>query len=704
MLPLFGGSPAIWITSMLFFQGMLLCGYTYAHFGRHLIGSHVHSVIHIMLVILALTTLPIELSRDLQNRIYDYPVIAVLYVLLITIGLPFFVLSAGAPLLQKWFSFTHDPDAKDPYFLYRASNFGSLLALIAYPVLIEPNASLKLQSQLWAWGYWSLVILVFLAFIATRKNFSDFHENNSKVTNSSVSLKDRIYWVSLAFVPSLFLLSVTAFLTTNITPFPMLWILPLALYLGTYIMAFSKRPYFGSDFYSRWLPILVIPLSMVVILESSYPMLPISLLYMVVFAVVSLMCHTRLSETRPVTHHLTEFYLCIAIGGALGGVFAALVAPIIFNTLAEYPLVVVLACLIRPNNMKKHDIDWKDIAVPIVIFIYVVVSDGIMDAIQVAAGTVKTIAVIGVPLLVCFLVSENRIRFAFSVAALFISCSLVQISTDGNVLLSERSFFGIHRVIRSNDKKFHVLTHGVTIHGKQSLVQTKRSIPLTYYHPTGPIGQVFQVLDKVNPPKKVGIVGLGVGSLASYAQSNAKFTFYEIDPIVISIANNKQFFTFLSDSQGDIETVLGDARLTLQQATDHHYDLLVLDAFSSDAIPVHLLTYEAVQIYFSKIKYDGVVAFHITNRYLDLVPVLAKIAHHIGVPFICQDDSYFSDEEREEGKLESTWFVMSNNKEIVDILLKNGRWEKPVFPSKGRIWSDDYSNILSAIKWRVETD
>ncbi|HWP31556.1 MAG TPA: fused MFS/spermidine synthase [Fimbriimonadales bacterium] len=713
ILPLFGGSPAVWTASILFFQCALLFGYAYAHWAPKVLGTRLQTLVHIVLLAVVIVLfLPFSFQRGSYSG-EGKEVLYLLSLLTINVGPSFFLAAASAPLLQKWFARTSHPEAGDPYFLYVASNLGSMLALLSYPILLEPVTTLTQQNLIWANGYKVLALFIFLcALVVFRRQRNENHEtpplfsdesaegvNPTSLPHTNADGKYQIFrWLALSFVPSSMLLGVTSYLTTNITPMPLLWVIPLALYLFTFILAFSRRFRISTTKLGRWYALLIAPLSMVIIFEAAEPMWLLLALHLLVFFLAALMCHSELARSRPRTQYLTSFYLWIALGGALGGAFNAIVAPYIFKTLAEYPLALVLACFLRPSNGEKASYTITDALYPLLVGSLAILAAVIAGALRLDYGTARTLFTLGIPVLLCFFAIDRIPRFALSLGSLFLAASILAIGAGGRVLYSDRSFFGVHRVLSSNAGRFHTLVHGNTVHGRQSMLPDERYKPLTYYHPTGPIGQVFLEFSGPKQKKNIALVGLGTGSLAAYANPGQNVTFFEIDEEVVRIAENPKLFTYLQDCKAKYKIVLGDARITLMKEPPHRFGIIVLDAFNSDSIPVHLITKEAVEMYLTKLEEGGILAFHISNRYLELSPVLAGIADSLGLVCRLRIDSFLTDEEQIEGKLASRWVLLARKESDLGSLAIKPEWER-VLPDRGaRVWTDDYSHILSVFK------
>jgi hypothetical protein len=691
VLPRFGGSPQVWNASLVFFQGALLLGYLYAHLSSRALGARRQPWLHLGVMGLAALALPVSL-REWPWLVPGENPFGVLVTLAAAVGLPFLALSAGAPLLQRWYAATGARDSGDPYFLYSASNVGSMLALLAYPLVLEPLLPIRDQSRFWGFGYLVLVGLMAISAVALHRSPARADEVRREEEAEPVAWRTRLLWLALAAVPSSLLLGVTTYLTSNVTPVPLLWVVPLALYLLTFIIAFARKRPVGAGALARVLPLLATPLALVVILEATDPIVGLAVFHLVAFFVAALMCHIRLVDARPAAGQLTQFYLWMSLGGVIGGSFNAILAPILFRTLAEYPIALVAALLLRPPKEDGGRLRPLDLAFPVGIALLTAAAVWVVRSQEMAPGPASTLATIGIPAILCFLAVDRIPRFALGLGALFLASTLLQTTAPGAVVATERSFFGVHRVVRSPDGLLHQLMHGTTIHGKQR--KDLPHIPLTYYHPTGPVGQVFETMAGDPRRREVALVGLGVGSLAAYGAADETFTFYEIDPTVERLARDLELFTFLADSRAEVRVVLGDARLRLADAPDGAFGILVLDAFSSDAIPVHLLTREAFELYLSKLSEDGLIVLHISNRYLDLEPVVANLAASLGLVAFVQDDAP-TDEEAAIGKTSSVWALLARD---VRWIPQTRFWQTAQPDGRGKVWTDDFSNILGAFR------
>jgi hypothetical protein len=609
LLPLLGGSPAVWNTCMVFFQSLLLAGYLYAHAATTWLGPRRQAPLHVGLLLLPVVVLPLAVSPGWLPPADANPIPWLLALLLVSVGLPFFMVATSAPLLQKWFARTGHPGGRDPYFLYAASNLGSLLALLSYPLLLEPYLRLAEQSWLWSSAYGLLVLLTTACAVVVWRAPARAPGGEGPQTTAEpggagpperLAPGRRLRWVALAFVPSSLMLGVTTHLSTDIAALPLLWVLPLALYLLSFILVFARRPPLPRRLAERAFPMAVVLSALFFCLEALNPLwVPLYLdipLHLLTFFVVAVGCHGELAGDRPPERHLTEFYLWMASGGVLGGLFNALIAPVVFDRVVEYPLALVLAALLQPRAgapAERPLSRWLDLALPLGLAALAAVLFASLSAFR-FSSTAPSNVLAGLFLLLCYTFEGRPIRFALGVGGVLLASALSP-GHSGQTLYRERSFFGVLRVAHDPTGQYRQLIHGTTLHGQQSLDPARRDEPLTYYHRTGPAGQVLEVFQQRPAKPSVGVVGLGAGSLACYARAEQDWTFYEIDPSVERIARDPRFFTYLQDCRaGGLRVVLGDARLRLREEPDRRHGLIILDAFSSDAIPIHLLTREAL--------------------------------------------------------------------------------------------------------------
>jgi hypothetical protein len=732
LLPLLGGTPAVWNTCLLFFQTTLLAGYAYTLAATKRLTLKQQIILQCALLALACTSLPIALSTATINNVptEGNPAYWLIARLALTVGLPFFVLATTGPLLQHWFAATRHARARDPYFLYAASNAGSLIALIAYPALLEPHFTLSRQSLLWTIGYALLITLMLCCALALARarNHQQTTEaqittnelttdNRQRTTADHLSLRRRLRWLALAFVPSSLMLGTTTFISTDIAALPLLWVIPLALYLLTLILAFARRQIFSTRLLAFIMPGVTLLLVLVYLSGAAQPFALILSLHLLYLFFAALTCHTLLAADRPPAAHLAEFYLWLATGGALGGLFNALVAPAVFNSVIEYPLAVILACLLLPRTDKRRvptketTQTWQDELTPpkpqrarlfdltmpvgvgvLTLFLALVADRYISDYVQTLAVAV------GVPLIISYQFRRRPLRFALALAAVMLATGLhAQLNT--RTLYTARNFFGVLRVTHDSDPDQHRLYNGSTLHGRQYTDILRQCEPLSYYHREGPLGQVFNAYQARSAAKDVAIVGLGTGATAAYSRADERWTFYEINPEVVGVARAPEYFTYLINcAHAPVSVTLGDARLQLTHAPDAHYGLIVLDAFSSDAIPVHLMTAQALDLYLAKLAPAGLIVFHISNRSLDLHPVVADLARSRALACVARDDT--KPDQQTEGKEASQWVVMARRPEDLNHLTSDPRWYTLGGDPRRHVWTDDFSNIITIFKWR----
>ena len=699
VLPRLGGSPAVWTTCMLFFQVALLLGYWYAHIGPSWLGLRRHTAVHLVLLALCLFLLPITVTDTAGAARLEHPTLWLLAVLTISLGVPFVLLSSTGPLLQVWFSRTSHPSAHNPYFLYAASNAGSLLALLSYPFLLEPTTTLKGQTRLWSLGYVALVALVSVcAFYLMRSSGSSPHLPEPAATAAPrVSRGTMLRWVLLAFVPSSFFLALTTHMTTDIAAVPLLWIIPLVLYLLSFTMVFGRRSWIRQSVLLRWQPIGLIVLAIIDFWgpSASGPwLLP---LHLIVFFVTALVCHGELAATKPHPSRLTDFYLCIAVGGMFGGIFNALLAPALFDSVLEYPLTILIACAVRPwpaAQTSSNRIGWEPalITVACALMVWTRISDPDRPA---TAAVVFSSALVAV---ICLRMSRDPARFTLAIGLVVIG-AIITGGARPNILLKDRNFFGVREVREDPEKRMRWLMHGTTNHGAQSTDPAMRREPVTYYHRPGPIGDVFRAFPPV-AGRRVAVIGLGAGGLSAYAGSGEEWTFYEIDPDIARVATDTSYFTYLSDTPASTRLVLGDGRLAIAEAPDGYYDVIVVDAFSSDAIPTHLLTLEALSVYRRKLSPTGILAWHLSNRYLDLEPVLGNLLRTAGVAGLIRVNIDRAPVQETSG-YPTIWAAVGSTPEHLGALRKDSRWRPLRTRESVGVWTDDFSNIFRVFIWSV---
>jgi hypothetical protein len=859
VLPLLGGSPSVWNTCLVFYQAALLAGYLYAHWSLKWLGVRRQAMLHVALLCLPwlvlalpLSVPPLSLPAGWSPPRDSNPVPWLWIVLTARLGLPFVILAATAPMLQAWFADTGHRSSKDPYFLYAASNLGSMLGLAAYPLLIEPNLTLTNQGWWWAGGYGLLMALVtgcaMWLWMSRQSRAAILAASECAAIVQAAERHElpfarRLRWLVLALVPSSLLMGVTLHISTDVSPMPMLWVIPLGLYLLSFVLVFARwriLPHRWMVAIQAVLLVLTAGLFYLGNPESSSQTAGSAVLHLLAFFATAMVCHGELADDRPATCHLTEFYLWMSLGGVLGGLLNALVAPAIFNSVLEYPLMLVAACLLRPRPKDQsagNSLKWSTALIVFATLVLYCVNDnmhwdamagnwsqqwdlapdsgiarfwhtlgsfgdtyklalagmallpalilGMLAATVLAwcrtvrmrrackeAGTgslpigenaAKTVSseppaplssthvtpleitlgvlmvavlaaalyfidreglasdamlaeAIGLGMLATFGLARRPWLFALSLAML-LGTSFV-CAREQPAVYSARSFFGVLRV-RLNEfrrQQSHSLLHGSTLHGTQSRDPEDAQQPGTYYAWEGPVGDIFYELGEryasagrpgFRAGGRIGVVGLGTGTIAAYGEPGQQITYFEIDPAVKQIAEDPSLFTYLSDARSrgvGVEVVLGDARLTLADVPEGEFDVLLLDAFSSDAIPVHLLTREAIQLYVSRLAPRGLLAVHISNRHLELEPVLGNLADdpRLGLAARVREDNARDGWTRSA----STWVVLARRESdlggLVEVagLEKDWAWVPLNRDPQQHPWTDDFSNILSVIDWR----
>lgn len=684
VLPYLGGGPQIWNTCVLFYQLALLGGYGYAHLLSERLPPARQAIVHVLLCAAATASLFMA-PTSAPTQPPAWPILWLMGHLTWTIGLPFFVLSANGPLLQRWFS--HVSKGTDPYLLFTVSNLGSFLALGAFPFLIEPRMTRSLQMEYWRIGF----LLFFASLAACAAVF--YRLKNPKISSSRIDEPlPRARWIFLSFVPSSLMLGVTTYLTTDLSPVPLLWVAPLALYLASLIIVFLPSGPLWLKYCKTILPFVSLGLLSLV---NVGPMWTLLALHLGVFFIAAIVCHGELAGLRPSPQRLTDFYLCMVFGGALGGLFNALGAPLLFNRVHEYPLALLLACATAvwlPSNPEKQD--WKKAASGAAailagagFLLYRSTHPGIL--IGPALAVVIPLVLIGA----WAGLHRQRLLLGLVFAAVLILKS-AWTGKEEQVLYSGRSFFGIHRITADLKGEAIFFYHGRVSHGLQYREPWLRRRPAWYYDPAGPMGGIFELIRRMPLSPAVAVVGLGPGAISAYARPKEKWDLYEIDPAVARIAQDKNLFTYLHDSPAEKRIILGDARMTMAAAPDHGYKAIIIDAFGSDAVPVHLLTREAVALYLSKLTPDGLLIFHVSNAYLDLLQPVGDLGRSHGLAVIAAQDPGGSSDGIPRPR--SRWVLMSRNAKALAELAPPSMDKTP----KGRVWTDDYSDLFSAVRWR----
>ncbi len=705
LLPLFGGTPAVWNTCMVFFQFALLAGYAYAHASATLLGARRQAVLHLAVLALPLATLPFDFGNPQRTELTNAPVAWLLQELTVTVGLAFLVLSSTAPLLQKWLTETRHRSAHDPYYLYAASNLGSFAALLGYPLVVEPLLPLDRQSTWWTAGYGlcagCIVVCAVFSWFLPRRGIDAAIAPSDRPTFSHdaprITHLDRVRWIVLALVPSSLMLGVTTHITTDIAAVPLLWILPLALYLLTFVLTFMSKPILSLGVASWMMPYVMLPLSVLTFTSFLKWNAVLVGLHLAGFFIAAMVCHGQLAARRPDTRYLTQFYLLVSVGGVLGGTLNALIAPVAFDRVIEYPAMLVLACFLRRRGNlaaeKPGARRWDFLGPAILALVAGGIASGVVTA-GLEHRTLVAALIFGLPAVVCFSFKERPLRFGLGYAVLMVLLAVVAGGRPGDQIYLARNFFGIKRVTVDREAGVHAFFHGTTLHGNQNTQPDRRREPLLYFHRAGPLGDVFDIYSRRQKAKRVAIAGLGVGTMATYAQAGDEFTFYEIDPGVVEVASNPTYFTYLRDCLGRTNILVGDARLRLNEAGDGEFDLIILDAFSSDAVPTHLLTTEAVALYARKLATDGMIVFNVSNRFLDLVPIVGNVAHATGLACISRSDLRISHEHFLSGKSASIYCVVARDMKSLEPLLERGHWNRVDGRADMPTWTDQYCAVV----------
>ncbi len=708
VLPTLGGSPQVWNTAMVFFQAALLVGYLYAHLLQRIRSLKLQVAIHLTLLLVAAVVLPVSIHGALGQPDPARPILWLLGTLALSIGPPFAVLSATAPLLQAWFARVRagHQDGQNPYVLYAASNLGSFLALLAYPILIEPLMTLSGQRLGWSGGYGAFVLLIAaLAFAVWRRRAEGLGEAAVLPRTGSIPWLEKGLWVLLAAAPSSLMLGVTAHLSTDVASAPFLWVAPLALYLLTFVIAFQTRP---------WIPLWLTMVIQAALVAACTGLMPfqtgewafIFVVHLATFFFTTLMCHQLLARRRPPPDRLTEFYLLMSLGGVVGGAFTAMVAPTIFQTVIEYPLVLILVALFRPwGKGRPTPTEWVWLVpvlviclTPPLLILYLRHNPEMLGRLSLQDVELLSRFLYGGAAISAFMIRDRALLFAFALSILSISSH--QVVDRYEFRHVERSFFGVMRIAGFNDPLMggdvHMMMHGTTLHGAQARNPQFACEPTLYYARSGPIGQATEKVQLRRWDTHIGVIGQGSGGMAAYVRADDRMTFFEIDPMVDRLSRDSEWFTFINGcAQAPVRTVLGDARLTLEQEPDRQYDLLVVDAFSSDAIPTHLLTVEAIQTYLDKVREDGVVVLHLSNRNLELAEPVIAAARRLGAEEMYQ--LYF---EKSGGaqmaEASAEVVVLSPSEAGLAEFREDPRWLR-VDQIDVRPWTDDYVNLFGAL-------
>jgi len=718
VLPRLGGSPSVWNTSLAFFQVALLAGYGYAHALQRIRSLRAQALTHGAALLAAALALPLRINELVGAPSSNHPTLWLLGVLAVSIGAPFAVLSATAPLAQAWHARVYgEGEGKEPYVLYAASNLGSLLALLAYPLIVEPGLTLHDQRWGWSGGYVAFAVLMAgLAVMVLRSGAQAAPVRVAPTHAPAVSWRDRLVWTVLAAVPSSLMLGVTTYITTDVASAPFLWVVPLALYLLTFIIAFQAKPAIPRDMTLMFQAAAVAACAAILPFgaNSFAFLMPI---HLAAFFFTALMCHQALVARRPDPARLTEFYFWMSLGGVVGGSFNAFLAPVIFDNVWEYPLVLVAACLARPwGGWKVEPGMWVLLALGVLAGVATPVLNGFVAPhvfakpivggfTQVDAFSLAVRLCLAVAVVVAFLVRGRALLILTVLAVLSIGAQAAADRSD--VKQSWRSFFGVLRQtgteVPAIGGPVRMLSHGTTLHGAQAVDPRWRCNPLVYYATSTPIGQVFLAQQREKPNLRIGAVGLGTGSVSAYVRPGDRLTFFEIDPLVIRISSDPAHFSYTTlCAKGPVDYVLGDARLTVARQPTGIFDILLIDAFSSDAVPTHLLTVQAVEGYLTHLKPDGVLILHLSNRNLDLNAPAQAVAKAAGGVALIQKYRPAPGADRGGWPSPEDAVIIARSPAGLARFAHDPRW-RPTQPDKVRPWTDDYTNLFGAL-WRRVTE
>ncbi|MCB1028494.1 MAG: fused MFS/spermidine synthase [Microthrixaceae bacterium] len=702
LLPSLGGTSSVWNTAMVFFQVTLVCGYALAHLGFRTMTLRTQRVVHAGLLAVPLVALPVALPGGWVPPTTGSPAGWTLAVLAVAVGAPFLALATCSPTLQQWFATARATHRRDPYFLYAAGNVGSLAALLAYPVVIEANFSLATQARAFTIAYLALIVLTFVCSrlpVAPHATLTRSPMTSAEGPPSEVAPNwpRRIRWMWWAAVPSSLLLGVTRHITTDVMSAPMLWVAPLSLYLVSYIAVFGPKPERVTSMAGRALrPAAVVLVALLFGNIGSSSLTFTLTLHLGTFFLAALVGHGRLALDRPDSRHLTEFYLFMSIGGAIGGAITTLLAPLVFPTVLEYPLAIGAVLTMIPA-WRAYDparveglvgrFDRRAILGAVGITIAALVA---LNAVGTSKSEADALLVVAAAGAAAYLLARTPTGFALALGTM----AIVSVAPSPGTLTTQRSFFGVTSVARDADGVNYLISGG-TVHGQQATEATDPDRPLTYYHPDGPVGRLMSDA-RMAGPTDVAVVGLGAGSLAGYGASGDNFDFYEIDPTVIGIATDSSYFTFVNDSPADVEIIAGDGRLGLSRS-EARYDVVVLDAFSSDAIPLHLLTSEAFGTYERRLHDHGVLAVHISNRFFELEPLISRLADENGLVGVVGNHKP-TEAQFDDGDLAQDWVFLARDRADLSSFSGGDDFHALVTDDDGPLWTDDSSDLLSALR------
>lgn len=692
LLPSLGGTPVVWNTAMVFFQGVLVLGYLWAHLSLKWFGLRRQPWAHLALLGVAFVALPLAIEPSVEAA--DGPIRWLLTELGVAVALPFFAISAIAPMLQRWFAAADNSD--DPYWLYAASNLGSFAALLGYPFVAEPFFGIETQSWIWTCGYGLLVVsAAACAWQLLRSGGVAEVEEPAPALAWSLRLR----WVAMAAIPASLLISVTTFITTDLASVPLLWVVPLAIYLLSFVVVFARRQLISPEMIRAVVVVTALPFFALLSFDIGKPIWASAAIHLAVFAAVCLLFHGRIARERPPVGNLTEFYIWMSVGGVVGGAFSSIVAPFIFDGRWEYPIVYAIALVWLGRQAREDGHRWRWAAAGAAAGLLAAVMFIVGGRLEASSVNIVVVGFFVGMVLAGAAMAYTPSRGMMATAAAGLMATIFVASSLGSIERRRSHLANYSVAEKSNDAgEFHVLYQGRVRHGAQAQDPRIKTLPLAYYHPDSPIGDVFGEMRSRGDTRPVGVVGLGIGALASYALPGQPFVFYEIDPAVVELARDERYFTFLSSCPGECDVVIGDGRIALGEVPDKHFQILVLDAYNSDSIPMHLMTTEAMATYISKVADDGVVVFHVSNTFLDVGRVVMDVAAHSGYRVRSYHwwprQAYLY-----ELQVNASHYVAVGRTDEALEGFTTAAWSAKQGDPDGVVWTDDFANILSIYRW-----
>ncbi|WP_371397352.1 spermidine synthase [Fretibacter rubidus] len=702
VLPLLGGSSNVWNTAMVFFQAVLLLGYIYAHVITKYLPLKAQIIIHMAVLGLGCFFLPLSIAQGWTPPDGGAQSLWLIGLFGISVGAPFFAISANAPLLQRWFSRVDHKDAQDPYFLYAASNAGSLLSLLLYPIVFEPALRVGEQTALWAVGYGLLMVIIVGAGITAFRNQATVTSQTTEQETSRgvVTINRRLFWIFLAFIPSSLMLGVTSHMTNNIASTPFLWVMPLALYLLTFVIAFAKNPPIGSKHLGYVAAFAIMASLFFGFYYKANVLLSIGVSLSAYF-IISLACHSRLVEDRPNTSHLTEFYIWMSVGGVLGGMFNALLAPVVFNGIYEYLIVLILSYLVvlRVSKIESVSFSLKGKLLALTL------GTAVIALVLTVIGQPAKVAIIAAGCAFFFglrMLTQASPRVLVMDISLVFGLALLLPGLALPKLFQDRSFFSL-LTVKAEASEYgtvHKFIHGDTVHNYQLQDDGLSTVPLAYYAADNSFDIGMQFARSLTPQGdlSVAMIGLGAGAMACYERPTDNWTYYEIDQAVVDMARNPKYFSYIQDCSYGSDIVTGDARLKIGDLAPKSQDYIVVDAFSSNSIPAHLVTREAFALYRSRLKDTGVVFFHTSNRMLDVDSLVIRLAEDAGLSARHFFKNDFDGEPYQDFQSTSSAVMIGTEAQMSALSNFDARWTVMTPSEDVALWSDDYSNVVATMR------